>query len=665
MRLLAIIVLATALAGCDDDGHEQHAPPPAETARPRSAVSRPAAPQTAEPSDGAALPVTGITLFAGGTARIVHEGTVNGRTTVALQFRPEQVSGVVKSLTVTDEDPSAAMLIRPPDAATTRSSRLDLAGNPTLAELLQQLRGVAAKITRGGETLDVTILSLEKKDKNEHWQINVMVDGGIRSLSMDGIQRIELTDARARDELKRAVRSLWNSGETNERATVHVELGGSGQRRVRLSYTLPMQAWKASYRLTLGDRPVLQAWASVTNDTDSDWKDVPLVLAGSQPLVLSGSAAMDAAAVSRAAKASGIPAGEPLREPRPLPSRAAIDQRDAAPAAPRMRWQEQPAPPLRDPDAFRHSVSPLSVPKRGTAVVPLLNAPVSVERLAVYSESLLRRNALLGARLRNTTAQYLPHGPLTVIDGQGLGGETVLDNLPPGRWCLISWGIDLTMLVDASDESLRIAPRSGRIENGVLSLVRRHTYTKRYVVQNEQREDRLLVVEHPIRRGWALAEPDEVLDITESVYRLGLTVPGGEKRTLTVREQIDEAEEIELLAAETDGLAGLARDEALPRKVREAITEVIAARARIAEEEQQASQLAARVNGLSAEQSRLSQTIETMPERSPARDRLRAQFEQTESLLVELNRNLARAVAEAERLRTELRGQLSSLNVTE
>jgi len=658
MRLTIIVCLAVALAGCDDEEHESRAP-----ARARPEVKTPPAsqPHSAAPATAPAaeLALAGVTLFAGGTAQFVHEGTVADHAAITLNFKAAHVPGVVRSLTVQDDDPSAVVLVRTPsERATTRSSRLDLARNPTLAEMLQQLRGVAAKIVRSGETLDVTILGLEQKDKG--WQLNVLCDGSIRSVSMDGVQRIELTDARARDELKRAVQALWNNDQDAQPLPVCIELRGAGQRRVRVSYILPVQPWTVNYRLSLGDRPHLQGWANITNDTDADWNNVQVILAGTQPVVLGASAALDSAALNRAAKASAVPPGEPLRERRPVPSRAAVDVQESPP--PRLLWQEPPSAPLTDPDAFRYAVPQLAVPRKAAVVVPLLSAPIAAERLALYNESLLRRNALVGARLRNTTRQYLPRGPLTVLDGQNLAGETVLENLAPGRSCLVTWGIDLTMIVEASDESMSSTVAAGSIENGVLNLTRRHVSTRRYVAQNEQRDERLLVIEHSPRRGWTLVEPDELLDMTETVCRIGQVIPGGQKRTITVREQIDEAESIDLFSAEPDGLAALARIDTLSQPVRQALAKVLSAKNRIEEQQQRSSQLAARIDSLSAEQRRLSETLSTLPERSPARDRLQAKFEETEALIVELQRDLARSVSEAEKLRSELRQELSNLS---
>ena len=42
--------------------------------------------------------------------------------------------------------------------------------------------------------------------------------------------------------------------------------------------------WKTSYRLILAEKPALQGWAIVENQTDNDWTDVQLSLVSGRPI---------------------------------------------------------------------------------------------------------------------------------------------------------------------------------------------------------------------------------------------------------------------------------------------------------------------------------------------------------------------------------------------
>jgi outer membrane protein OmpA-like peptidoglycan-associated protein len=90
----------------------------------------------------------------------------------------------------------------------------------------------------------------------------------------------------------------------DERSEVELEvtLGASGSRDLRISYAVPTPAWKATYRLVLGEsgegsrgaakgaaeparsRAVLQGWAMVDNVSGQSWPRVALKLDTSTPL---------------------------------------------------------------------------------------------------------------------------------------------------------------------------------------------------------------------------------------------------------------------------------------------------------------------------------------------------------------------------------------------
>ena len=71
------------------------------------------------------------------------------------------------------------------------------------------------------------------------------------------------------------------------RVGLSIMLDRPGQ-EVAVAYAVPAPTWKASYRLVLpeaGEQEVLlQAWASVNNTTEQDWRDVTLTLAAGEPL---------------------------------------------------------------------------------------------------------------------------------------------------------------------------------------------------------------------------------------------------------------------------------------------------------------------------------------------------------------------------------------------
>src|SRR5205814_3899408 len=59
------------------------------------------------------------------------------------------------------------------------------------------------------------------------------------------------------------------------------------ERRVRIGYVVETPIWKTSYRLILAagnEKPKLQGWAIVENQTDNDWNGIQLSLVSGRPI---------------------------------------------------------------------------------------------------------------------------------------------------------------------------------------------------------------------------------------------------------------------------------------------------------------------------------------------------------------------------------------------
>jgi len=153
-----------------------------------------------------------------------------------------------------------------------------------------------------------------------------------------------------------------------------------------------------------------------------------------------------------------------------------------------------------------HDPRSVSLPRQRSAMIPIITDPVEVERVSIYRQSVLPRNPLNGAKVTNTTGKHLLAGPVTVLANGSYAGDAQIDNLPPGQNRLLSYGIDLQMLVDVTPKEEEWL-QTGSIVKGVLKLQRKHLATSEYAIQNKGDEDKTLIVEHPFRPDWKLVEP--------------------------------------------------------------------------------------------------------------------------------------------------------------
>src|SRR5882762_9337714 len=250
---------------------------------------------------GSSVPVKAVVLVSSGVGYFEHFGKVQGSGSTELRFKPQQINDILKSLVLQDLDGGHVSTIsypsQDPIEKTLRSFQIDITSNPSLGELLNQLRGAKVKATAGAENLEGTILGLEKKQKPagdkgtvEVWVLNLISGGIIRSVELDQVSRLELEDPQLQEELGKALTAL-SQARDQDKKPVTINFNGEGERHVRLGYVVETPIWKTSYRLVMGDakdpkqaKHSLQGWAIVENQTDNDWTDVQLSLVSGRPI---------------------------------------------------------------------------------------------------------------------------------------------------------------------------------------------------------------------------------------------------------------------------------------------------------------------------------------------------------------------------------------------
>ena len=113
------------------------------------------------------VPVKRVVLFNSGVGYFEHFGTVAGENRTELRFKTAQINDVLKSLVLQDLDGGRVTTITYPSQdpleKTLKSFQVDITANPSLAELLNQLRGAKITVQQAAEKVTGTILGIEKQ----------------------------------------------------------------------------------------------------------------------------------------------------------------------------------------------------------------------------------------------------------------------------------------------------------------------------------------------------------------------------------------------------------------------------------------------------------------------------------------------------------------------
>lgn len=629
----------------------------------------------------ALLPITRVTLYTSGVGYFERSGEVDGEASITLFFPVGQVNDVLKSLVLLDTGDGTALLpvtyaAQDPISRALQAFSVDVSDNPDRPTLLNRLRGTGVTLTTDDpHPLSGTILGVETQaivlpndSTIEQHMLNLLADDGLHSVPLAAVRRLQFTDAALGDELRQALAAVAQGRDANKRPVTLKFSGPQGtakKRTVQVGYLAEAPAWQTTYRLVLGDKPLLQGWALVQNTGQDDWADARLSLVSGRPIsfiqdlytplyvfrptvkariaasptpqTYAGDMLAEPAEMAYGGVMAAAPASMPP-PPMPFPAGSVVNVRQRKPEALAELGTELGVLSLSD--ATRQSVAtsgaqvgtslfayhidvPVSVARQQSAMIPFVSAPIEAERVSVFNEQVQSDHPLTGARLRNTTDLHLMGGPLTVFDTPqdspqaGYVGDALMDDTEPGQSRLLTYAIDLAVDAEIKADSTATVIVSVTIAQGTLKISQRITQRTAYAFKNHGIQPRTILVEHPhAEPAWTLIEPAAPAERTADLYRFETTVAPGQTGTLTVRQERPAIETFALLGTDMGRLLSFVHHGQTSDRVRAALEDLAARRAKTAELEAQIAHIDSQLKSITSGQERIRQNMQPLEHRS-------------------------------------------------
>jgi hypothetical protein len=649
------------------------------------------------------LPISDLILYSSGVGYFQRDGQVEGDASVQLQFKVDDINDLLKSLVVQDQDGGQVSTVtyasRDPLTKTLKSFGLDLTSNPTLAQILDQVRGEEVEVLHPNP-LRGTILGVEHKTENldgkktvEMDYLNLLTAEGLQSLPMNQVERIKLLNERLNSELHQALLVLATSHDTQKK-TVAISFTGQGKRRVSVAYIAQTPVWKTSYRLVLDTqgKSYLQGWAIVENTSDDDWNNINLSLVSGRPISFAmdlyqplyttrpvvqpelysslrpqvyGEALEERLGREQVAAATPMPAGAlafgtagvTTAKPMAMARNALIrSENDAARDLFRYESVTKAAEGARAGELFQYVIKmPVSLARQNSAMLPIVSQDVTGEKLSIYNQQVQAKYPLNGFRLKNTTGLHLMQGPITVFEGNTYAGDARIEDLAPGQERLISYALDLKTEVEPQSKAGPNDLLTVKLRRGTLLITRKLSEEKTYLVRNRDQKKKTILIEHPFRSDWQLVQPKEAAERTREVYRFQVNVEPDRTEKLLVREQKPVSERLELANADSNLIAFYQKARQVSPRVKEALEKVISLRDRVSKTDAERTRREQRVNEISQEQSRIRENMARLSQSSELYQRYVKKLDQQETELDNLRQ-------EIEGLKTEQAKQQRALD---
>ncbi len=616
-----------------------------------------------------ALALKRVMLSTGGVGYFEHEAVVEGDAELELEVRLDQVDDVLKSIVVYDDGGVVGSVSLPGRAPLEQVFR-DLPFGPQALSspvaLLNALQGAKVKAV-GARALEGRLVRVVAETSRlpdgggslTRHRVTLLTPQGLQHLVFEEAESLQFVEPELQAQVERALAAIA-AHRVRDKRTLRIEIEGTGQRAVRVSYVVAAPLWKTTYRLTLADgasaKGLLQGWAVVENMSGHDWAEVELTLLSGNPVTFRQ--ALYAAYYVRRPEVpvevlgrilprpdSGVVAGgvaglEREREPRkgalereeravaasaPMASLEVGEAADALAAPRRAIGLAPPARVAMSEEAATQVVfrlpGAISVASGHSLMVPIVNREVPARRVSLYQPDTHATHPLASVRLENDSGSGLPPGVLTLSERGGEGGtayvgDARLGAFPLGEERLVSFALDQKTLISREAREVRSITKA-TVERGILRLTIALRRTTEYRLKAPAEEARVVLIEVPRRADCKLVAPDEAeVEITETHYRVERTLAAGAEETLEVALERPVVEAVRIATLSLERLLGYARSTQLAPETRKAFARMAELQREVGRHVRRLEELETRRREIGKEQERIRQNMKQVPRES-------------------------------------------------
>jgi hypothetical protein len=315
-------------------------------------------------------------------------------------------------------------------------------------------------------------------------------------------------------------------------------------------------------------------------------------------------------------------------------------------------------------ELFEYRVtSPISIPRNNSALVPIIRSAVSIERVSLW-------NGRAGTRpvralwVTNTSGLTLDAGAFTIVENGTFAGEGLVEQLKPDEKRLLSYAVDLSVQVQATQApEARVADRV-IAQRGVVTRQSEQRARRVYTIRNSDANDRSVVIEHPMRPDWMLDAAIKPVETTADAYRIAVPVPARQTVAFTVDEKRPIVTRYEISFENEPQWSLMLRENAANRALLDALQPIIDKKAAMEKIKEGITSRDAEMKQIATDQERIRENLQSLkdtPEQRALVKRFAAQLTAQEDRLEVLKREFADILQMFQQAKAELQQLLDGL----
>ncbi len=676
-------------------------------------------PSTQRASDAVnQLPIRRVILYSNGVAYIERRGFVSGNAEVNLSFKQSQVDDVLKSMVVLDlgQGKIGAVSYNSSAPISSRMAEIPFSVNPVsgdgggISSVLSQLQGAKVVVTSTKGTAAGSILTIERKTiktEKETQVTSVLViaseSGEISSFDLADVKSVKLIE----DGTQRDINEFANATASARRLdakTITVTSQGTGQREMVVSYTIAAPIWKTTYRVVLDaeGKPFFQGWAIVDNVSDEDWQNVQLSLVSGSPVSFiqnlqkplyryrpiipipedlnldpqiydaeggSGSGGGFGTGYSNGTgSGNGMGSGDDGPPPPPQANYMSVQTSISDALVNEQGGVQTAATGSELGDLFEYKIgNPVTVTRNRSALIPIVQTKMDGERVSIYNEASREDRPMGGMLLTNTSPLTFEGGSLTVLDRDAYAGEALMERLKPKEQRLISFALDLGTRVSTEVVGDSRPAQLVKVANGVFQVHYFKAEKKIYRLANQTDREKIIYIEHPLRKDWGLAdETAKPAIVTDRYYRFRVVLKPFEKAEIPIVERQGLMDSYSLGNFSGDQLKLFVARNYINEATRSNLEALINLRAQIAAIAAKEKSLDEEIERIETDQKRLRENIEALAKTPEAKTLIARYIEKAgeqETRLEEMEKERKALAAQRDQLTAQQAAEIRNFEI--
>ncbi len=252
-------------------------------------------------------------------------------------------------------------------------------------------------------------------------------------------------------------------------------------------------------------------------------------------------------------------------------------------------------------------------------------------RVSIYNERTQAKFPLLGLKFKNTSGLHLMQGPITVFEGSNYAGDARILDLQPNEERLISYAIDLGTEVNPVPSTDNGRLTQVKAVKGILHTTTKLRETKTYTIKNRNDQERLVLIEHPVRNDFTLVSTAKPMETASDFYRFQLKVAPGKTETQTVTEERIINSNVQLTNLDDNSIRHFISQTITSDKVKAGLTKAMELRWTLEKTKREIAELQRQLDTIRTDQPRLRANLKELPQTSDAFQRIVKKFNEQET----------------------------------